>query len=86
MPWRRSAVNADFTNCTSIVVLFHSNNHVFWAQEVLRAAGIDHRIVPVPRHLSSDCGYCIRAPRQQREVVVGLLAREGVEIDRVVEE
>ncbi|KIH76547.1 Protein of unknown function [Geoalkalibacter ferrihydriticus] len=70
----------------TFVVLFHSNNHVFWAQEVFKEQGVDHRIVPVPRHLSSDCGYCIRAARDLKEAIVALLAKEGVEVDQVVDE
>ncbi|MDO3379356.1 DUF3343 domain-containing protein [Geoalkalibacter halelectricus] len=68
------------------VILFFSNNHVFWAQEVFKEQHIEHRIVPVPRHLSSDCGYCIRAPRDLKEAAVALLNEEGIEIDQVVDE
>lgn len=70
----------------SIVILFFSNNHVFWAQEIFNERGVAHRIVPVPRHLSSDCGYCIRAARNQKQTVIAILSDEGIEIDQVVDD
>jgi len=31
-----------------------------WADKLLREKGIPHKLVPVPRTISSDCGVCIR--------------------------
>ncbi len=44
------------------VILFHTSNHAIRAEKVLKAAGHDCRLVPVPRHLSSDCGVCLEIP------------------------
>ncbi len=69
----------------NIAILFHSNNHVFWAQDILKEQGISHRIIPVPRHLSSDCGYCISAAASQRTTIAALLEEERIDIDRIVD-
>jgi hypothetical protein len=57
------------------VVLFHSANGALMAEKLLKKAGIAYKIIPVPRHLSSDCGVCIRFFRQDesqiREVLTG---------------
>lgn len=42
------------------VVLFHSVSAVLLAEKIFKKEGIDYKIIPVPRHLSSDCGVCIR--------------------------
>ena len=42
------------------VVLFHSVQGAIGAEKRLIAAGVTHKLIPVPRHLSSDCGFCVR--------------------------
>ncbi|MBU2053358.1 MAG: DUF3343 domain-containing protein [Proteobacteria bacterium] len=47
-------------NQPSSVVLVESFGHALQAEKMLGAAGIPCRLVPVPRHISSDCGVCLR--------------------------
>jgi hypothetical protein len=42
------------------VVLFLSVSHALRAEKLLKEAGIPCKLIPVPRHLSSDCGVCLR--------------------------
>jgi hypothetical protein len=42
------------------VVLFLSVQHALRAEKLLKEAGIPCKLIPVPRHLSSDCGVCLR--------------------------
>ena len=42
------------------VVLFQSISSALRAEKLLKKEGITHKLIPVPRHLSSDCGVCIR--------------------------
>jgi hypothetical protein len=42
------------------VVLFQSVSGALLAEKLLKKQGIDYKLIPVPRHLSSDCGVCIR--------------------------
>jgi hypothetical protein len=42
------------------VVLFPSINGALLAEKLLKKQGIAYKLIPVPRHLSSDCGVCIR--------------------------
>lgn len=41
-------------------VLFKSVNQTMWADKILEEKGILHKLIPVPRHISSDCGVCLR--------------------------
>ncbi|MCJ7663492.1 MAG: DUF3343 domain-containing protein [Desulfobacterales bacterium] len=57
------------------VVLFQSVNGALLAEKLLKKKGIEYKLIPVPRHLSSDCGVCIRFlienEPQIRKVLVG---------------
>ena len=65
------------------VILFHSNHQAIWASKVLRKAGVDHRMVPVPRELSSDCGYCVEISGEDAARAAEILRSAGVEFDRI---
>lgn len=65
------------------VILVYSTSYALRAEKVLAAAGIDCKLIPVPRHLSSDCGVCVRARRADREGVLEALEAAGVEIEGV---
>ncbi|MGA3083947.1 MAG: DUF3343 domain-containing protein [Thermodesulfobacteriota bacterium] len=42
------------------VVLFYSVNGALLAEKLLKKKEIEYKLIPVPRHLSSDCGVCLR--------------------------
>lgn len=61
-----------------LVAIFHSVHRVMKAEKILKLAGLDILLIPVPRQLSSDCGLAIRyAPTIQPEVEA-LLTKEGL--------
>ena len=41
------------------ILIFHSIHRVMRAEKELKAAGLDVRLLPVPRELSSDCGLSL---------------------------
>ena len=61
------------------VILFHSTSGALRAEKLLKKEGIAYKIIPVPRHLSSDCGVCIRFSSQEESLVRKALA-DKVEI------
>lgn len=63
------------------VILVFSTSHALKGEKVLLGAGITSKLIPVPRHLSSDCGVCLRIGRRDREAVLQSLADAGVEIE-----
>lgn len=42
------------------VALFESVSHALRAEKIIKAEKIPCKLIPVPRHLSSDCGVCLR--------------------------
>ncbi|MBY5979423.1 DUF3343 domain-containing protein [Ferrimonas balearica] len=65
------------------VILFPSGHYAIWAERLFQHHGICHKLIPVPRALSSDCGYCICLPTSAVEQAVSLLHRSGVDYLRV---
>jgi hypothetical protein len=51
------------------VALFDSVSSTLLAEKHLKKAGILHKVIPVPRHISSDCGVCIRFSPDLRDRV-----------------
>lgn len=66
-----------------VVFLFPSVSHALKAEKILKAAGIAHKLIPVPRHISSDCGVCIRITEDKQQDVEGEL-RGRVTWDKVI--
>ncbi len=68
---------------SSFVILFHSSNHAIWAEAALKKACINCKMIPVPRHLSSDCGYCVEFEHTEHDHVLDILSHGGIEYDRI---
>jgi hypothetical protein len=49
------------------IVLFISVSHVLQAEKILKEAHVPHKIIPVPRKISSDCGVCVRFLPEHRD-------------------
>jgi len=55
------------------VFLFAASSHALRAERLCLEAGLEAKLIPVPRHLSSDCGLCLRLPGDQRGRAEALL-------------
>lgn len=65
------------------LILFHSTSHAIRGEKLLQQGGIGCRMIPVPRHISSDCGSCIRVLRDDAEAVKAVLKGAGVPLQGV---
>jgi hypothetical protein len=66
------------------VVLFQSTQGAIGAEKLLVSAGVRHKLIFVPRHLSSTCGFCLRFAWTDRNTVEGLLAEAKLGVERIV--
>jgi hypothetical protein len=66
------------------VILFPTSAHVMRAEKLLKDAGYFCRLIPVPRHLSSDCGICLVVLRQDSACASALLNAKQVDYDTVI--
>ena len=65
------------------VILVHTTSHAIQAEQVLKRAGLDVKLVPTPRHLSSDCGSALRILEREQTSCVDALYGAGVPFDRI---
>ncbi|MBF0406878.1 MAG: DUF3343 domain-containing protein [Candidatus Riflebacteria bacterium] len=65
--------NLDLHDDAFVVFLFQSITSTLKAEKILKNTNIPHKLIPVPRHLSSDCGVCLRIDKNQRENVILVL-------------
>ncbi len=56
-----------------LIALFSSVSHAMKAEKILKRAAISHKIIPIPRQISSDCGVCIRFLPEQKSAVLQAL-------------
>ncbi len=42
------------------VMLFKAVSYALKAEKILKAENIPHKLIPVPKQISSDCGICLR--------------------------
>lgn len=67
----------------SAIILVHSTSHAIYAERVLKRAGLTVKLIPTPRHLSSDCGSAVQIPAQDQAKSKQLLNEARVPIDRI---
>jgi hypothetical protein len=65
------------------VILFYTSNHAFRAEKVLKDSDISCKLVPVPRHLSSECGVCLLIEQSMQEAAMPILKTSHVEISAI---
>ncbi len=65
------------------VILVHTTSHAVQAERVLARAGLGAKLVPTPRHLSSDCGAAVRIAATDKATCEHVLHDAQVEIDRI---
>ena len=61
------------------VILVYSTSHALRAETILQGEGITCKLIPVPRHLSSNCGVCIRIQEADGERAMDMLTAAGVD-------
>ena len=67
------------------VILFFSTNYAIRSKSIFEKNNLDHKVIPVPRHLSSDCGYTVRIEKKDELRAKELLELNKVEYDRIAE-
>ena len=66
------------------VMLFKAVSYVLKAEKILQTEGLPHKLIPVPKHISADCGICLRfEPAMQNKIEAALLNK--VEIEEIRE-
>lgn len=65
------------------VILVPSTSAALRGEKVLQRAGLQVKLIPVPREISSNCGISIRFAWSERDKVENALAESKVSIDSI---
>ena len=64
------------------VILFKSVSYALKAEKILKNEKLPHTLIPVPKHISSDCGVCLRIQVDARDKIMAAL-EDKVDIEQV---
>lgn len=65
------------------VVIFYSTSTAIRAESLTKRANLKIKLIPVPRHLSSDCGICLRFNNEDKPKIEKILQDGKVEYENI---
>ncbi|HBY57180.1 MAG TPA: hypothetical protein DEG96_04890 [Candidatus Atribacteria bacterium] len=65
------------------VVIFYSNSAAIRAESLTKKENLKIKLIPVPRHLSSDCGICLRFNNEDKSKIEKILQDGKVEYENI---
>ncbi len=66
------------------IILALSTSHALRIEKLLKKQGVDCKLIPVPRQISSDCGVCVRIAQSQIETARAAVLTAKVGIHDIV--
>ena len=74
------------TQTSYYVILFKSVSYALKAEKILKQESLPHKLIPVPKQISSDCGVCLRfEPTFQDKIKAALTDKVEMEEIRALE-
>ena len=64
------------------VMLFKAVSYALKAEKILKKEGLPHKLIPVPKHISSDCGICLMIHVDVKDKIVAALT-DKIDIESV---
>ncbi|MFA8450391.1 MAG: DUF3343 domain-containing protein [Bacteroidales bacterium] len=61
------------------ILIFKSIRQVIKAEKFCLSSNLNHRIIPVPRHISSECGMCIIVDEEEMQTLTVYLNNNQIE-------
>ena len=68
------------------IVTFFGTYQVLKAERLILSAGIRVETIAAPRHITTDCGICIRFNQSDEERIHGILTSAHMEINGYYDE
>lgn len=65
-------------NSQFAVILVDSTSHALQIEKLIIKNNLSCKLIPVPRHLSSDCGVCVRVAQSEKLEIQRLLSIHGL--------
>lgn len=62
-----------------MLATFHSVSDALLLERILKQRGVAASVIPVPRELSTSCGYAVEADARDASTLISLMEREEIE-------
>ena len=70
-------------NANYYVALVHATSLAIRAEKLCKLAGLNVKLIPTPRHISSDCGTALRFLEVDKDTVIKVLTEGNLEYDHI---
>jgi hypothetical protein len=64
------------------VIIFKAVSYALKAEKILKKENLSHKLIPVPKHISSDCGVCLMVHCDLKDKIMAALTGK-VDIESV---
>lgn len=62
------------------IAVFRSAREAIKADRICRDNSLETRVIPVPKHISSECGMCLKLLTQQSERVKEIIEKNNIKV------
>lgn len=67
------------------VVLFYSTSLAIRGEKIAKNGNANVKLIPTPRHLSSDCGIVLRFEEKDKEKIIDLFTKANLDYEQICE-
>ncbi|HEC92225.1 MAG TPA: DUF3343 domain-containing protein [Candidatus Atribacteria bacterium] len=65
------------------VVIFYSTSAAIKTESLAKKVKLEVKLIPVPRHLSSDCSICLRFNSEDKQKIEEILKENKIEYENI---
>lgn len=65
------------------VLLLPTVSHALLSEKVAKVKGIQCKLIPTPREISSDCGMVLRFPQEDWNRLKNVMEENNIEFERI---
>lgn len=70
-------------NLVYSVILVDSASYAIRIEKMLAGCNLSCKLIPVPRHISSDCGVCVQILRENKDRINEMLKENQIRIQSI---
>lgn len=70
-------------NIKFAVILVDSTSHALRTEKLIKRLGLTCKLIPVPRHIGSDCGVCVRILFKELDIIKTLVTQNNINIQSI---
>ncbi len=68
-----------------MILTFINTRAVIQAERELKTKQLFYQVIPTPRHISSECGMCLKINKNESQIILDLLQTQNIVVVRQIE-